>query len=96
MRVGDRGVVGLRYGVGQQLELVLVQILGNFLRRIVDARRTNGFVGILSTRSILNPATMLRILISKSINDKASCFILSDWTNPSRIRTHIGDQTLDT
>ena len=26
MRVGDRGVVGLRYGVGQQLELVLVHL----------------------------------------------------------------------
>ena len=26
MRVGDRGVVGLRYGVGQQLELVLAHL----------------------------------------------------------------------
>ena len=53
-------------------------------------------MSILSTRSILNPTTMLRILVSKSINDKASCFILSDWANPSRIRTHISDQTLNT
>ena len=79
-----------------EFKLVFIQILSNFFWCIENTRRTNGFVSILSTRSIFYPAAMLRIVTTKAFIDVACSFILSYRTNTSRIGTHIGNQTLNT
>ena len=37
---------------------------------------------------------MFRIFSTKFIRNKASCFILRYWADPSRVGTHIGNETL--
>ena len=51
-------------------------------------------MGILGTRSIFHLTAMFRIFSTKFISNKASRFILRYWADPSRVGTHIRNQTL--
>ena len=79
---------------GIELELILVQILGNRVRCQLDIGRTDGLVGILSSRNIFNPTAMLGILFAKLVCDKVCRLGLGNRADTGRIRTHIGNQTL--